>query len=167
VQWPISGDTLLAYGVAADAIVQLMADRAAAGSAALLIGLADRMITMAADYARERQQFGKPIGSFQAVKHLLADARVKLEFARPATYRAAWSLATSQPTVSHDASMAKAMASDAADRAARVALQVHGAIGYTWECDLHYFMKRTWALSRAWGDAPTHRQLVLASIRGR
>jgi alkylation response protein AidB-like acyl-CoA dehydrogenase len=153
--------------VAADAIVQLMADRAAAGSAALLIGLADRMITMAADYARERQQFGKPIGSFQAVKHLLADARVKLEFARPATYRAAWSLATSQPTVSHDASMAKAMASDAADRAARVALQVHGAIGYTWECDLHFFMKRTWALSRAWGDAPTHRQLVLASIRGR
>ena len=167
VQWPISGDTLLAYGVAADAIVQLMADRAAAGSAALLIGLADRMITMAADYARERQQFGKPIGSFQAVKHLLADARVKLEFARPATYRAAWSLATSQPTVSHDASMAKTMASDAADRAARVALQVHGAIGYTWECDLHFFMKRTWALSRAWGDASTHRQLVLASIRGR
>jgi alkylation response protein AidB-like acyl-CoA dehydrogenase len=125
------------------------------------------MIKMAADYARERQQFGKPIGSFQAVKHLLADARVKLEFARPATYRAAWSLATSQPTVSHDASMAKAMASDAADRAARVALQVHGAIGYTWECDLHFFMKRTWALSRAWGDASTHRQLVLASIRGR
>jgi alkylation response protein AidB-like acyl-CoA dehydrogenase len=61
--------------------------------------------------------------------------------------------------------MAKAMASDAADRGARVALQVHGAIGYTWECDLHFFMKRTWALSRAWGDAPTQRQLVLASIR--
>ncbi|MGP0032548.1 MAG: acyl-CoA dehydrogenase family protein [Acidimicrobiales bacterium] len=165
VHWPLSGDTLLAYGVTADAIVQLMADRAAAGSAALLIGLADRMITMAADYAKERRQFGRPIGSFQAVKHLLADARVQLEFARPATYRAAWSLATAQPTVSHDASMAKAMASDAADRAARVALQVHGAIGYTWECDLHFFMKRTWALSRAWGDAPTHRQLVLAAVR--
>jgi len=167
VHWPLSADTLLAYGVAADAVVQLMADRAAAGSAAYLIGLADRMITMAADYAKERQQFGRPIGSFQAVKHLLADARVQLEFARPATYRAAWSLATAQPTVSHDASMAKAMASDAADRAARVALQVHGAIGYTWECDLHFFMKRTWSLSRAWGDATTHRQLVLASITGR
>jgi alkylation response protein AidB-like acyl-CoA dehydrogenase len=167
VHWPISADTLLAYGVAADAIVQLMADRAAAGSAALLIGLADRMITMAADYAKDRHQFGKPIGSFQAVKHLLADARVKLEFARPATYRAAWSLATAQPTVSHDASMAKAMASDAADLAARVALQVHGAIGYTWECDLHFFMKRTWALSRAWGDASTHRQRVLSSLKNR
>ena len=165
VHWPLSADTLLAYGVAADAIVQLLADRAAAGSAALLIGLADRMLTMAADYAKERRQFGKPIGSFQAVKHLLANARVELEFARPATYRAAWSLASAQPTVAHDASMAKAMASDAADMAARVALQVHGAIGYTWECDLHFFMKRTWALSKAWGDAPTHRQLVLAGLR--
>jgi alkylation response protein AidB-like acyl-CoA dehydrogenase len=167
VHWPLSADTLLAYGVAAEAIVQLMADRAAAGSAALLIGLADRMITMASDYAKERQQFGQPIGSFQAVKHLLADARIALEFARPATYRAAWSLATAQPTTSHDASMAKAMASDAADRAARVALQVHGAIGYTWECDLHFFMKRTWALSKAWGDAATHRQLVLAQATRR
>jgi alkylation response protein AidB-like acyl-CoA dehydrogenase len=162
VHWPLSSDTLLAYGVAAEAVVQLLADRAAAGSAALLIGLADRMITLGADYAKERKQFGQPIGSFQAVKHLLANARVALEFARPATYRAAWSLATAQPTISHDASMAKAMASDAADLAARVALQVHGAIGYTWECDLHFFMKRTWALSRDWGDAATHRRLVLA-----
>jgi alkylation response protein AidB-like acyl-CoA dehydrogenase len=165
VHWPLRSDSLLAYGVAAEASVGLMADRGAAGAAAHLIGLADRMITMAADYAKERHQFGRPIGSFQAVKHLLADARVALEFARPATYRAAWSLATAQPTVSQDASMAKAMASDAADLAARVALQVHGAIGYTWECDLHYFMKRTWALSAAWGDANTHRQLVLAHVR--
>ncbi len=167
VQWPLSSDTLLAYGVAAEAAVGLVADRAAAGTAALLIGLADRMITMSANYAKERHQFGKPIGSFQAVKHLLADARVALEFARPATYRAAWSLATAQPTLSHDASMAKAMSSDAADRAARVALQVHGAIGYTWECDLHFFLKQTWALSRAWGDAATHRRLVLAHVRAR
>ncbi len=161
VHWPLSADTLLAYGVAAEAVITLLADRAAAGSAAFLIGLADRMITLAADYAKERQQFGRPIGSFQAVKHLLANARVKLEFARPATYRAAWSLATAQPSASHDASMAKAMASDAADLAARTALQVHGAIGYTWECNLHFFMKQTWALTRAWGDAGTHRRLVL------
>lgn len=161
VQWPLSSDTLLAYGVAAEAAASLMADRAAAGSAALLIGLAERMLTMTAHYAKERHQFGKPIGSFQAVKHHLANARVALEFARPATYRAAWSLAAAQPSLSHDASMAKAMASDAADLAARVALQVHGAIGYTWECDLHFFLKETWALARAWGDAATHRRLVL------
>ena len=167
VRWPLTADTLLAYGVAAEAGALLLGDRAAAGTAALLIGLADRMVAMTASYAKERHQFGKPIGSFQAVKHLLADARVALEFARPATYRAAWSLATAQPTLSHDASMAKAMASDAADRAARVALQVHGAIGYTWECDLHFFLKRTWALSRAWGDAATHRRLVLGHLRAR
>jgi alkylation response protein AidB-like acyl-CoA dehydrogenase len=167
VHWPLGSDTLLAYGVAAEAAVGLLADRAAAGSAALLIGLAERMLTLSASYAKERHQFGKPIGSFQAVKHLLANARVALEFARPATYRAAWSLATAQPTLSHDASMAKAMASDAADLAARVALQVHGAIGYTWECDLHFFLKQTWALSRAWGDAATHRRLVLADALGR
>lgn len=162
VHWPLASETLLAYGVAAEAAVTLLADRAAAATSALLIGLADRMLSMAAAYAKERHQFGKPIGSFQAVKHLLANARVALEFARPATYRAAWSLATAQPSLSHDASMAKALASDAADLAAQVALQVHGAIGYTWECDLHFFMKRTWALSRAWGDAATHRKLVLS-----
>jgi alkylation response protein AidB-like acyl-CoA dehydrogenase len=162
VHWPLSSDTLLAYGVAAEAALSLLADRAAAASAALLIGLADRMLAMTAAYAKERHQFGKPIGSFQAVKHHLANARVALEFARPAAYRAAWSLTSAQTSLSHDASMAKAMASDAAELAARVALQVHGAIGYTWECDLHFFMKRTWALSRAWGDAGTHRRLVLA-----
>jgi alkylation response protein AidB-like acyl-CoA dehydrogenase len=164
VHWPLSSETLLAYGVAAEAAASLLADRAAAGTAALLVGLAERMLSMAAAYAKDRHQFGKPIGSFQAVKHQLANARVALEFARPATYGAAWALSTAQPTLSHDASMAKAMASDAADLAARVALQVHGAIGYTWECDLHFFLKRTWALSRAWGDAATHRRLVLSSL---
>jgi alkylation response protein AidB-like acyl-CoA dehydrogenase len=162
VHWPLAPDTLLAYGVAAEAAVTLLADRAAAATAALLVGLADRMLSMAAAYAKDRHQFGKPIGSFQAVKHHLANARVALEFARPATYRAAWSLSTAQPALSHDASMAKAMASDAAELAARIALQVHGAIGYTWECDLHFFMKRTWALSRSWGDAATHRRIVLS-----
>ncbi len=167
VQWPLTSETLLAYGVAAEAVVALLADRAAAGTAALLIGLADRMVAMAAAYAKERHQFGRPIGSFQAVKHHLANARVALEFARPATYRAAWSLERAQPTLAHDASMAKAMASDAAELAARVALQVHGAIGYTWECDLHFFLKRAWALSRDWGDAATHRRLVLAHLASR
>ena len=81
VHWPLASDTLLAYGVAAEAAVGLLADRAAAGTAALLIGLAERMLSMSAAYAKDRHQFGKPIGSFQAVKHLLANARVALEFA--------------------------------------------------------------------------------------
>ena len=165
MHWPLDSDTLLAYGVAVEAAVSLWPTRAACWAAwHRPSGLAERMLALTARYAKERHQFGKAIGSFQAVKHQLANARVALEFARPATYRAAWSLATAQATLSHDASMAKAMASDVADLAARVGLQVHGAIGYTWECDLHFFMKRTWALSRAWGDAATHRRLVLAQL---
>jgi alkylation response protein AidB-like acyl-CoA dehydrogenase len=97
----------------------------------------------------------------------LANAKVKLELSRPATARAAWALANAQPTVSHDASMAKALASEVAELAAKVALQVYGSFGHTWECDLHFFMKRAWALSAAWGDATTHRQLVLAEARRR
>jgi alkylation response protein AidB-like acyl-CoA dehydrogenase len=167
VHWPLSADTLLAYGVAAEASVGVMADRAAAGSAALLNGLADRMITLAVDFAQERHQFGRPIGSFHGIKNLLAHAAIKLEISRPATYRAAWSLASAQSTVSRDASMAKALASEAAELAAQVALHVHGAVGYSWGCDLHFFMRRTWAVSKAWGDAATHRQLVLAEARRR
>jgi hypothetical protein len=164
VEWTPLPETLVAVGDLASSLVVELADRAAFATAAQLTGLADRMITMAADYAKGRQQFGRPIGSFQAVKHQLANARVKLEFARPAVYRAADSLARAVPECSHDCSMAKALASDAADLAARVALQVHGAIGYTWECDLHLFMKQAWARSAAWGDAPTHRALVVAAV---
>jgi alkylation response protein AidB-like acyl-CoA dehydrogenase len=138
-------------------------DRGALASAAFLVGLADRMVELAADYAREREQFGQPIGSFQAVKHLLADALLRIDFARPAVYRAAWSVAQPETPADlrgRDVSMAKAYASDAATRAARVALQVHGAIGCTWEHDLHLWMKRAWALAAAWGDAAWHRRRV-------
>jgi alkylation response protein AidB-like acyl-CoA dehydrogenase len=105
---------------------------------------------------KERQQFGVAVGSFQAVKHHLADAALALEFARPAVHRAAWSVATSAPTRARDVSMAKAMASDASELAGRKALQCHGAIGYTVEADLHLYMKRTWALARSWGDSAFH-----------
>ncbi|HEX3947966.1 MAG TPA: acyl-CoA dehydrogenase family protein [Acidimicrobiales bacterium] len=167
VEWTPWPHTVIASGSAAAELVADLVDRTSVAYAAQLLGLADRMVTLAADYAKERQQFGKPIGSFQAVKHHLANARVKLEFARPATYRAADSLARQLPDRSAHASMAKALASDAADLAARVALQVHGAIGYTWECDLQLFMKRAWALSAAGGDAATHRALVLSAALDR
>jgi alkylation response protein AidB-like acyl-CoA dehydrogenase len=135
-------------------------DRAALGTAAQLVGLADRMITMTVEYASERKQFGVPIGSFQAVKHHLADARLALEFARPLVYRAAWTVAERDPQRSLAVSLAKASASDAALLAARVALQCHGAIGYTTEYDLHLFMKRSWALAATWGDAAWHRARI-------
>ena len=135
-------------------------DRGALAAAAYLVGLSERMIDVAAEYARQREQYGRPIGVNQAVKHLLADALLKVEFAKPAVYRAAWSVAEDEPTRARDVSMAKAFASDAAYRTSRSAMQVHGAIGYTWEADLQLWMKKAWALQRAWGDATFHRRRV-------
>ena len=139
-------------------------DRGALAAAAYLVGLSERMIDVAAEYARQREQYGRPIGVNQAVKHLLADALLKVEFAKPAVYRAAWSIAEREPTRSRDVSMAKAFASDAAYRSSRSAMQVHGAIGYTWEADLQLWMKKAWALQRAWGDATFHRRRVADAV---
>jgi alkylation response protein AidB-like acyl-CoA dehydrogenase len=115
---------------------------------------------------KARHQFGKPVGSFQAVKHHLADALVAIEMAAPAVYRAAYSLAHGDAERSTHASMAKALASEAAQLVARKALQCHGAIGYAFENDLHMWMKRAWALSAAWGDAAWHRERVARAIFG-
>jgi alkylation response protein AidB-like acyl-CoA dehydrogenase len=139
-------------------------DRAALGVAAQLIGLADYMLTMTVEYAKARHQFGVPIGSFQAVKHHLADVALALEFARPLVYRAAWSMARGDGSPSVHVAMAKARASEAALLAGRVALQVHGAIGYTTEYDLHLWMKRAWALAASWGDAAWHDDRVGRAI---
>lgn len=144
-------------------------DRGVLGVAAQQCGLAQRMIELSVDYAKERQQFGVAIGSFQAVKHHLANARLALEFARPLVYRAAYSIATDHPEVSAHVSMAKSSADDAALLAGRVALQCHGAIGYTTEYDLHLYMKRAWALARSWGDATWQRARVghaLSTVTG-
>jgi alkylation response protein AidB-like acyl-CoA dehydrogenase len=122
------------------------------------------LIVMACDHARDRQQFGRPIGSFQAVKHQLADAFVHLEMARPVVYAAAWAIDEESSSLERDCSMAKAVASEAALGAARVALQVHGAIGYTWEHDLHFWMKRAWVLASSWGDPGFHFANVLATL---
>ena len=139
-------------------------DRGALTTAAVLIGLAERMLELTVSYVKERVQFGKPVGSFQALKHRLADAAVEIEFARPAVYRAAWSLATGSAASRRDVSMAKAMASDAALVTARAGLQCHGAIGYTTENDLQLYMKRAWALAQAFGDAHHHRSRVGRAI---
>lgn len=161
VEWRASPGTLVSGDpTVADAAFS----RGALGAAAQLIGLGHAMIDLTVDYVTGRTQFGVPVGSFQAVKHRLADARLGLEFARPAVHRAAHSLAVSAPTATRDVSMAKAMASDAGTRVAAAALQCHGAMGYTTEYDLHLWMKRAWALARSWGDAAWHRDRVGRSI---
>ena len=142
----------------------VVAERAALAAAAQLMGLAQHMIETSVAYVAQREQFGKPVGSFQAVKHHLADAALRVEFARPCVHRAAWVMANEQPEGQVAVSLAKAQASDAALLAARKALQVHGAIGYTVEYDLHMWMKRAWALAAAWGDAAWHRARVKDAI---
>lgn len=137
-----------------------LADVMALALGAQLVGLAAAMIDQAAEYARQRHQFGKPIGSFQAVKHLLADALLAVDFARAPLWRAAWSIDEGMPTAPADVSAARVLTDAAATKAARSALQVHGAIGYTWECDLHLWMKKVWALCPSWGDATWHRRRV-------
>ena len=122
------------------------------------------MLDLTVEYAKARQQFGVPIGSFQAVKHHLADSRIAIEFARPLVYRAAWSITEGDPDASTHVSMAKALASEAATLTAGQALQCHGAIGYSYEYDLHLFMKRAWALAATWGDAAWHRARVGRAI---
>jgi alkylation response protein AidB-like acyl-CoA dehydrogenase len=138
----------------------LARERAALGSAAQLVGLSRRMLDMAVQYAKDREQFGKPIGAQQAVKHRLANALIEQEFARPTVYKAAWSMAIAAHDAEVDVSLAKIYAGEAAKFVAKQALQVHGAIGYTIECDLHMWMKRAWTLAAAHGDAAFHRERI-------
>lgn len=139
-------------------------DTACVAVAAQLAGLAQAMLDMSVRYAGQREQFGKPIGTFQAVKHQLADVYVDVAFAVPVVHRAAWSVAHALPSRARDVSHAKHAATIAAERAARTALQVHAGIGYTYEHDLHMWMKRTWTLAAQWGDLAFHRSRVAAAV---
>jgi alkylation response protein AidB-like acyl-CoA dehydrogenase len=160
VQWSPAGDTRVAGGAEAKRLLAAALDRGALGAAAELVGIGQQLVDLAVRYASQREQFGRPIGSFQAVKHMLANVAVRLEFARPVVYRAAFSVARDAATRAVDVSHAKVAAAEAAAQAARVALQVHGAMGYTWEVDLHIWMKRAWALGLAWGSTAWHRERV-------
>jgi alkylation response protein AidB-like acyl-CoA dehydrogenase len=133
-------------------------NRGALAAAGQLLGLANRMLDLGVDHAAQRKQFGKPIGSFQAIKHHLADVAVKIEFAEPVVHRAAYAVAQEQAHHAVFVSQAKLLVGEAARLAARKSLQVHGAMGYTWEADLQMFMKRAWALDAAYGDSVFHKQ---------
>lgn len=157
VRWTPSKATCLVDGALGQQLADEVLDRAALASAGQLIGLAQRMLDLSVDYVAQRKQFGKPIGSFQAVKHHLADVVTKLEFAKPVMYRAAYAVAHGDPERSQRVSHAKLACAEAAWLAARKGIQVHGAMGYTWEVDLQMFMKRTWALDAAWGTRAFHK----------
>ncbi len=160
VRWQPTETTLICKAAQGKALWQGLIDRATLALAAQLLGLANRMLDLGVDHAAQRKQFGKPIGSFQAVKHHMADVAVKIEFAEPVVYRAAAALTENRPNASVQVSHAKLAAGEAALLAARKSIQVHGAMGYTWEADLQMFMKRAWALDAAWGDRKFHKTRV-------
>ena len=164
VESPLNDSTRIATGELAEEVSRRALARGALYCAAQLVGLCARMIELATAYARERRQFGKQIGSYQAIKHQLATAQVKLEFARPVLYAAATRVGSLDPRAQAAISHAKMAAMDAAELAARTSLQVHGAMGYSWEVDLHFFMKRAWALAGAWGDRGFHMRRLSALV---
>jgi alkylation response protein AidB-like acyl-CoA dehydrogenase len=149
-----------------DAVDRLV-DRGAVYSCAEMLGGAARVLGLSVEYAKERVQFGRPIGSFQAVKHRCADMLVDVEGMRSTTYWAAWCLAADDGEASVAASTAKVWCVDASKRVMASALQVHGGIGFTWEHDLHLFMKRAQLDQLEYGDASYHRDRLAALLRPR
>jgi alkylation response protein AidB-like acyl-CoA dehydrogenase len=139
-------------------------DRAWAAIATALaaesVGVAQRALEMSVAYARERKQFGRPIGAYQAVSHRCAQMLLETESARSLVYYAAWACDHEPASAPLAGAMAKAYASDAGFRVPAAAIQVHGGIGFTWEADLHFLLKRGTANARAFGDARAHRTRV-------
>jgi len=160
----VSGHEVLARGPGVSAAVTQALQAGALASAAQLLGAGRAMLAAGVRHAGQRIQFGRPVGAFQAVKHHLADVAIGLEFARPLLDAAARALAAGDPSAARDVSAAKVACTGAARRAARTALQVHGAIGYTEEHDLHLWLMKVRALAGAWGSQAEHRAQVMAAI---
>jgi alkylation response protein AidB-like acyl-CoA dehydrogenase len=130
-------------------------------------GVAQRAMEMAVEYAKDRKQFGRPIGSYQAVSHRCAQMLLETENSRSAVYGAAWAADADHESMRVAASMAKAYASDAGWRVPNASIQVHGGIGFTWEHDLHLFLKRGRANASTFGDAKWHRERVAEAVLSR
>lgn len=142
-------------------------DVGAVAYAAELLGIAQAMLDETVAYAKDRVQFGKPIGSFQAVKHRCADMLVDVEGMRSSLYWAAWCVSVHDVDASVAASTAKSWCSDAAERVMSSALQVHGGIGFTWESDVHLYLKRAHLDRIEMGSATWHRRRLAAELRRR
>jgi alkylation response protein AidB-like acyl-CoA dehydrogenase len=139
-------------------------DQAAVGLSNEMVGGAQRVLDMAVDYAKVRVQFGRPIGSFQAIKHKCADMLLEVESAKSAAYYAAWAAAEDNEELPVVASLAKAYCSDAYFHAAAENIQIHGGIGFTWEHDAHLYFKRAKSSEILLGDATYHRELLAQRI---
>jgi alkylation response protein AidB-like acyl-CoA dehydrogenase len=138
------------------------ADRIVVALAAELVGIGQRALDMAVDYAKEREQFGRPIGAYQGVSHACAKMLYDVEEARSLTYAAAWRAEAEPGSLPLAAAMAKARASEAAWEVCKASIQVHGGIGFTWEHDLHFLLKRARAGARLFGTPGGHKERVAA-----
>jgi alkylation response protein AidB-like acyl-CoA dehydrogenase len=129
-----------------------------------MLGAARRCLDMAVGYAKVREQFGQPIGSFQAIRHKCADMLLETENSHAAVYYAAWALDAGADDAPAAASIAKSYVGEASRTVCGEAIQVHGGIGFTWEYDLHMYFKRAKALEIQYGDAEYHRELILGHV---
>jgi len=144
----------------AHALLHDLARRGAVGAAAEMLGAARRCLELSVAYAKVREQFGQPIGSFQAIRHKCAEMLLEVENSHAAVYYAAWALDAGAEDAALAASVAKAYVSEAARRVCGEAIQVHGGIGFTWEYDLHLYVKRAKGLEPMYGDADYHHELI-------
>ena len=145
-------------------ILRRTLDIATAALSAEMVGTAQKALDIAVDYAKTRVQFGKPIGSFQAVKHKCVDMMVAVENTRSLTYYACWTVDERLAEAATAVPMAKAYASDMAKNVTSEAIQVHGGIGFTWEHDMHLYHRRALAGEANFGNAPIHRETVAKSL---
>ena len=146
-------------------LAETLLNHGAVGASAEMLGGANQVMDISVQYAKDRVQFGQPIGSFQAIKHRCADMVVDVEGMRSATWYAAWALSVGDSEASLAASTAKVWSSDASKRVMASGLQVHGGIGFTWEHDLHLYMKRAQFDQLSYGTASFHRERVALLLR--
>jgi alkylation response protein AidB-like acyl-CoA dehydrogenase len=145
-------------------ILQKVLNLATVSLCAEMVGGAQRVLDLSVAYAKERVQFGRPIGSFQAIKHKCAEMMLQVESAKSAAYYAAWAVDEDVPEAPLAVSMAKAYCSDAYRHTAGEGIQVHGGIGFTWEHDMHLYFKRAKYAEFTFGDATYHRELVAQEL---
>ena len=160
----VPADTVLGQPGAATPVLESLLRRAAVCASAEMLGAARRCLDMSVDYAKVREQFGQPIGSFQAIRHRCADMLLAVENCHSAVYYAAWALSAGAEDAAVAASICKAYVSEAARQVCGDAIQVHGGIGFTWEYDLHLYFKRAKALEPLFGDAEYHRELIARHV---
>jgi len=159
-QVAVGGDAVLGDVDGGWSLLDRLVDRAKVALCAEMCGGAQKVLDMSVEYAKVREQFGRPIGSFQAIQHKCANMMVQVESAKSATYYAAWAVANDVPEAHLAACMAKAYCSDAYRFTAAEGIQIHGGIGFTWEHDMHLYFKRAKGSEVTFGDATWNRELV-------